>query len=86
VNGPKEYCPLLLAVVCEIVVLAFGIVIVAVTPWFGVAPLPLTVNWVTPAIPEVGEMLLLKGALLTCRTVEPEPDKPTFDVTVQVAV
>jgi hypothetical protein len=84
VNGPKEYCPLPLAVVCDVVVVAFGSVMVAVTPWFGVAPLPLTVNCVTPATPEVGETLLLRTALLTCSVVESEADKPTVEVAVQV--
>jgi hypothetical protein len=37
-------------------------------------------------MPEVGEMLLLNAALLTCNTVEPEANKPTLEVAVQVAV
>jgi len=54
-----------LAVVWDVVVVAFGKVIVAVTPPFCVAPLPFTVNWVTPTVPELGEMLLFSAVLLT---------------------
>ena len=72
--------------VCEIVVLAFGNVIVAVTPPFGVAPLPVTVNWATPAVPEDGDTLLLSAELLTDTSADPEADRLTVSMTVQVAV
>ena len=86
VKGPNEYFPLLLAVVCDVVVLPFGVVIVAVTPPFGVAPLPVTVNWVTPAVPLDGDTPLLSGELLTDNGVEAEADRPPLLVTVHVAV
>jgi hypothetical protein len=54
-----------LAVVWDVVVIAFGKVIVAVTPPLGVAPLPITVNWATPTVPDVGEMLLFNAELPT---------------------
>jgi hypothetical protein len=54
-----------LAVVWEVVVVVLGKVIVAVTPPLSVAPLPFTVNWVTPTVPDVGDMLLVSGELLT---------------------
>jgi hypothetical protein len=73
-----------LAVVWDVAGVVFGKVIVAVTPPFCVAPLPLTVNWVTPAIPVVGEMVLFSAELPTWITVEPEADKPARDVTVHV--
>jgi hypothetical protein len=46
-------------------VVVFGKVKVAVTPPLGVAPLPFTVNWVTPTVPDAGEMLLFSAELLT---------------------
>ena len=44
VNELNVNAPLLLAVVCDVVTVPPGGVMVAVTPPFGEAPLPLTVN------------------------------------------
>ena len=85
-KGPNEYWPLLLAVVCEVVVLVLGSVIVAVTPPLWVAPLPVTVNWVTPAMPEEGETLAKSTGLLTDTWVDSEAAKPPESVAVHVAV
>lgn len=85
-NGPNVYWPLLLAVVREVVVLPLGSVIVAVTPPFRVAPLPVTVNWVTPAVPVDGETLAESAELLTDNRVDPEACKPPSSVIVQLAV
>ena len=55
VNPLNENCPLLVAVVCDVVVLPLGRVMVAVTPMFGVAPDPITVNVVLPTVPIPGD-------------------------------
>jgi hypothetical protein len=76
-----------LAVAWEVVVVVLGSVIVAVTPWLGVAPVPLTVKDVTPAVPEVGEMLFLKGAAaVTCISSDCELVRPELSLTVHEAV
>jgi hypothetical protein len=86
VNGPNVYWPLLLAVVPDVLVLPLGSVIVAVTPPFRVAPLPVTVNWVTPAVPVDGETRVESADLFTDNVADPEACKPPSSVTVQVAV
>jgi hypothetical protein len=86
VKGPKVYLPALLAAVCDVVVLLLGSVIVAVTPRFGVAPPPLSVNAVLAAVPVLGEIVATRLVVLTLSRILRESLPPLASATEQVTV
>jgi hypothetical protein len=86
VNPLKENCPLLVAVVCDVVVFPLGMVMVAVTPMFAVAPDPVTVNVVLPAVPVCGDTFATRLVAFTVRVIPRESLSPLTSETEQVTV
>ena len=86
VNPLNEKCPLLLAVVCDVVMLPSGRVIAAVTPMFGVAPEPLTVNVVVPSVPVIGDTFTTSFVAFTLRGILRESSSPLESETEHVMV
>jgi hypothetical protein len=86
VNPLNENCPLLVAVVCDVVVLPLGRVMVAVTPMFGVAPEPVTVNVVLPTVPTPGDTFATSLVAFTLSVIPRESLLPLGSETEHVTV
>ena len=86
VNPVNENCPLLVAVMCDVVALPLGKEMVAVTPMFGVAPEPVTVKVVFPTVPVCGDTLATSLVAFTLSVIPRESLSPLASETEQVTV